>query len=178
MTSPNQTEQATELSTNEQFFLRKQVVASFHDEHVHTAFEKVFAGIPAELRGAKPVGQTLTLWQILEHLRLCVLDFLDYCRVPGYVEPQFPVGYWPETEIPPDDAAWETSLAGFRSGMREMELLILNPSADLFSPIAGGDGRTILRQALACIDHNAYHLGQAVLLRKLLKIWTDVPPTT
>ncbi len=176
-TSPNHSEQTAELKEDGHLLLRKQIVASFHDEHVHAGFEKIFARISPEQRGAKPAGQPFTLWRILEHLRLCVGDFLDYCRVPGYVEPPFPVGYWPETDAPPDEAAWETSLAGFRSSMRELETLILNPSTDLFSPIAGGDGRTILRQALACLDHNAYHLGQAVLLRKLLEIWTDEPST-
>lgn len=153
--------------------LRKQLVASFHDENVHGGLEKIFAGVPAELRGAKPAGQPFTLWRLLEHLRLCVLDFLDYCRVPGYVEPPFPEGYWPSGDAPPDEAAWEQSVAELRSAMKELEALILNPSTDLFAPIPGGRGRTVLRQALACLDHNAYHLGQAMLLRRWLGICPD-----
>jgi hypothetical protein len=93
---------------------------------------------------------------------------LDYCRVLDYVEPPFPDGYWPIADAPTNDAAWEKSLAATRRDMSELEALILNPSTDLFAPIANSDGRTILRQALACLDHNAYHLGQAMLLRRLL----------
>jgi hypothetical protein len=166
-------EAATIPSQAKDVLLREQLVASFHDENVHGGLEKIFAGVPAELRGAKPAGQPFTLWRLLEHLRLCVVDFLDYCRVPRYVEPPFPEGYWPSGDAPPNDAAWEQSLAGLRSLMEEMEALILNPSTDLFAPIPGGSGRTVLRQAIACLDHNGYHLGQAMLLRRLLGAWPD-----
>lgn len=135
------------------------------------ALKRCSTGFRPSCAGQNPPGQPFTLWQILEHLRLCVLDFLDYCRVPGYVEPPFPAGYWPDSHGLPGEGAWEASVAGFRSHMRELEALILDPSTDLFSPIPGGDGRTVLRQALACLDHNAYHLGEAVLLRRLLGIW-------
>jgi hypothetical protein len=151
--------------------LRKQLVASFHDENVHGSFDRAFADIPPHLRGARAGGLPFTLWQLLEHLRLCVLDFLDYCRKPGYIEPPFPEGYWPESDAPPDAASWNQSLAGFVSSMKEFESLILNPSTDLLRPIPGGSGRTVLRQALACLDHNGYHLGQAILLRRLLGSW-------
>ncbi|MGH9405176.1 MAG: DinB family protein [Terriglobia bacterium] len=150
---------------------KELVVAAFHDEKVHAGFAKIFADVPSELRGARPEGQPFTLWQLLEHLRLCVLDFLDSCRVPGYVEPKFPEGYWPASDTPASNQEWEQSVREFRSSLRTLEKLLLNPSNDLVSVIPGSNGRTALRQALACLDHNAYHLGQAVLLRRLLGIW-------
>jgi hypothetical protein len=153
--------------------LRQQLVASLHDERVHAAFEKIFAGIPANLRNAKPEGQPFTLWRLLVHLRLCVIDFLDACRIVGYIEPPVPEGFWPDENVTADDAYWEADLAGYYAAMREFEALILDPATDLFSPILGSDGRTILRQVLGCLDHNAYHLGQALLLRRLLGIWSD-----
>jgi hypothetical protein len=156
-----------------EFALRQQLVASFHDERVHAPFEKIFADIPANLRNLKPDGQPFTLWRLLVHLRLCVFDFLDACRIPGYAEPPVPEGFWPDEHAVADDATWEKDLAGYHDAMREFEALLLDPGTDLFSPIPGSDGRTILRQALGCLDHNAYHLGQALLLRRLLGIWTD-----
>jgi hypothetical protein len=104
---------------------------------------------------------------------LSVVDFLDACRIPGYVEPPVPEGFWPDESATADDATWEENLAGYHTAMREFEALILNPSTDLFSPIPLSDGRTVLRQVLGCLDHNGYHLGQALLLRRLLGIWTD-----
>ncbi len=171
MANENQTEDLIRPHLDTQSILRHQLVASFHDGNVHGDFETVFTGIPPELRGIQPPAQPFTLWRILEHVRLCVLDFLDYCRVPGYVELPFPAGYWPGQDAPSSEVAWQASIAEVQSSMQALEQLILSPSTDLFSPIPGGDGRTILRQALACLDHNAYHLGEAVLLRRLLGIW-------
>lgn len=159
--------------TNTDELLRKQLVASFHDENVHGGFEKIFSGVPPQLRGVRPPGQPFTLWRLLEHIRLCILDFLDYCRVLNYVEPPFPDGFWPTGDAPVNETAWERSLNGVRTAMTELEAIIFDPSTDLFAPIPGSDGRTVLRQALACLDHNAYHLGEALLLRRLLGIWND-----
>jgi DinB superfamily len=171
MTPPSQPLRSNPVDT--EVVLRQQLVASLHDERVHAEFEKIFADIPANLRNEKPGGQPFTLWRLLVHLRLCVIDFLDACRIPGYVEPPVPEGFWPDENAMADDAAWEDNLAGYHAAMREFEALLLDPSTDLFSPVPGSDGRTILRQALGCLDHNAYHLGQALLLRRLLGIWTD-----
>jgi hypothetical protein len=152
--------------------LRQQLVASLHDERVHATFEKIFGDVLPSLRNEKPAGQPFTLWRLLVHLRLCVIDFLDASRIPGYVEPPVPEGFWPDENTIADDAAWRDELAGYHAAMLEFESLLLNPSTDLFSPIPGSGGN-ILRQALACLDHNAYHLGQALLLRRLLGIWSD-----
>jgi hypothetical protein len=171
MTLPSQPLLANQV--NPELMLRQQLVASLHDERVHAPFEKIFANIPANLRNEKPAGQPFTLWRLLVHLRLSVVDFLDACGVPGYVEPPVPEGFWPDESAAADDATWEEDLAGYHGAMREFEALILNPATDLFSPIPQSDGRTVLRQAMACLDHNGYHLGQALLLRRLLGIWTD-----
>jgi len=171
VTLPSQPSRSTQAEA--EVVLRQQLVASFHDERVHAAFEKIFAGIPANLRNAKPEGQSFTLWRLLVHIRLGVVDFLDACRVPGYVEPPVPEGFWPDENATADDAAWEEDLAGYHAAMRDFEALLLDPSTDLFSLIPGSDGRTILRQALGCLDHNAYHMGQALLVRRLLGLWSD-----
>jgi hypothetical protein len=156
------------IQADTEVVLRQQLVASFHDEPVHAMYERIFAHIPANLRNARPQGQPFTLWRLLVHMRLCVVDFLDACRIPGYVEPPVPEGFWPDENATADDATWQEDLAGYHAAMREFEALLLHPSTDLYSPIPGSDGRNILRQALACVDHNAYHLGQAMLLRRLL----------
>jgi hypothetical protein len=161
------------LQADAEVLLRQQLVASFHDERVHAMFERIFADVPSELRNAKPEGQPFTLWRMLVHIRLCIIDFLDASRILGYVEPPVPEGFWPDENAIADDAAWEEDLAGYHAAMREFEELLLDPATDLFSPIPGSGEGTILRQALACLDHNAYHLGQALLLRRLLGIWSE-----
>ncbi|MGH9488993.1 MAG: DinB family protein [Terriglobales bacterium] len=150
--------------------LKRQIVASWSDANVHVTFDMAFGGVPAAARGAKPAGQPFTLWRELEHLRLCARDFLNYCRVPDYIEPPFPAGYWPAADAPPDAAAWEASLVACRNLQQEFAALVLDPATDLLAPLAAGGEppRTVLRQALAYLDHTGYHLGQALLLRRLL----------
>ena len=139
--------------------------------HAHETFEKVLADWPAKLRGAKPQGAPHTAWQLLEHLRICQSDILEFSRRADHVSPTFPEGYWPKAEAPSDAAAWDASVTAFLADRAEMEKLVGSPKTDPFARIPHGDGQTVLREALMLADHNAYHLGQLVLLRRLLGAW-------
>jgi hypothetical protein len=108
---------------------------------------------------------------LLEHLRIAQWDILEFSRDGRHVSPPFPEGYWPSGDAPPDEEAWERSVSAFRADLKAMEALVADPSTDLFAPIPHGQGQTVLREALLVADHNAYHLGQLVLLRRLLGAW-------
>jgi uncharacterized damage-inducible protein DinB len=137
----------------------------------HLDFDATVADIPAEHRGAKPAGVPYSLWRILEHMRIAQWDILEFSRNPKHVSPKFPEGYWPQTDAPPDDAAWDASVNAFRADLKAMESLVTDPATDLSQPIPHGEGQTITREALLVADHNAYHLGQMLVLRRLLGIW-------
>src|SRR5712692_9740123 len=151
--------------------LRQHLLYLLGGGGAHLSFEQAIKGLPVKLRGSKPPGAPHTPWQLLEHLRIAQWDILEFSRNPKYVSLDFPAGYWPPTEAPPSRAAWDRSVAAFRADLKAMEKLVKNPSTDLFAPIPHGDGQTILREALLVADHNAYHFGQLVLLRKLLGAW-------
>lgn len=153
--------------------LRQHVLYLLRGGGAHLDFEKSVAGLPAKLRGAKVKGLPFTAWRLLEHLRIAQLDILEFSRNPKYISPKFPEDYWPASDAPPDAAAWETSLKRFRADLAAMQALVKNPSTDLFARIQHGDGQTILREALLVADHNAYHLGQLVMLRRLLGAWKE-----
>ena len=104
-------------------------------------------------------------------MRIAQSDILEFSRNPKHVSPEFPAGYWPETDAPPDDKAWEKSVRQFRADLKAMQDLVEDPATDLFAPIPHGDGQTILREALLVADHNSYHLGQLVTVRRLLGAW-------
>ena len=123
---------------------------------------------PRRLRGAKPQGLPHTPWRLLEHMRIAQWDILRFSIDPAHVSPEFPAGYWPAGDAPPDAAAWDQAVAAFRADLKAMMDLVANPATDLFAPIAHGQGQTILREALLVADHNAYHLGQLVTVRRLL----------
>jgi hypothetical protein len=109
-------------------------------------------------------------WQLLEHMRLAQWDIFDFCCNPKYQPMLWPDDYWPKPEAPPR-GAWEKSVRKFRADLAEMRKLVSSAKSDLYAPIKWGEGQTILREALLVADHNAYHIGQLVLLRKLLGAW-------
>jgi uncharacterized damage-inducible protein DinB len=151
--------------------LREQLRKLLDWEDAHVSFDKAVARVPKALRGTVPEGSAHSLWQLLEHLRICQLDILDFCRNPGYVE--IPMeGYWPPSATPPSDRAWQESVAAFRRDRDELKRLAADREVDLFARIPHGSGQTYLRELLLVADHNAYHVGQLVALRRRLGIWS------
>jgi hypothetical protein len=153
--------------------LREHVLYLLRGGGAHLDFEKAVAGLPPELRGVRPAGVPHSPWRLLEHLRLAQWDILEFSRNPRHVSPPFPEGYWPQGDAPPDAAAWDRSADGFRADLRAMQALVADPASDLFTPFAHGQGQTLLREALLVADHNAYHLGQLVMVRRLLGAWEE-----
>ncbi len=137
----------------------------------HLDFEHAIRALPMELRGAKAPPAPHTPWQLLEHLRICQWDILEFSRNAQHVSPEFPDGYWPDSDGPPSEEAWTSSVRSFREDLQQMMDLVADPKTDLFAAIPHGTGQTILREALLIADHNAYHLGQLVFLRRCLKAW-------
>jgi len=144
---------------------------SWHEAHVD--WKKVVAGIPARDRGKRPKGAEHSPWELLEHMRLATWDILEFSRDPKHVSPDWPAGYWPKKPAPPNAGAWEKSVKALEHDLEEMRKLVNDPKTDLLAPIPGGTGQTILREALLIADHNAYHLGQLVFVRRLLGCWPE-----
>jgi hypothetical protein len=153
--------------------LRRHLIELLKGGSAHARFEEVVAGIPAKLRGQKPAGLPHSPWMLLEHMRLAQWDILEFSRNRRHVSPDWPKGYWPRSEAPPDAAAWSTSIKKFRRDLMTMENLVTNPKIDLHARIPWGEGQTILREALLVADHNAYHLAQLVDIRRLLGTWPE-----
>lgn len=151
--------------------LRQHVLDLLRGRNAHADFDTTVADFPSRLRGVKPPGAPYTAWQLLEHMRIAQWDILEFSRDAKHKSPQWPQGYWPKTEAPPNAAAWNNSLRSFRADWKAMAKLVADKKTDLFAKIPHGTGQTILREALLVADHNAYHLGQMVLLRRLLGAW-------
>jgi hypothetical protein len=161
------------MATDPTDAVREHVLYLLRGGGAHLNFEKAIAGLPRELRGARPPGLPHTPWRLLEHLRIAQWDILEFSRNPRHASPPFPDGYWPQGDAPPDADAWDRSVEAFRADLRAMQDLVANPAADLFTPFPHGEGQTLLREALLVADHNAYHLGQLVVVRRLLGAWRE-----
>ncbi|HVB34939.1 MAG TPA: DinB family protein [Patescibacteria group bacterium] len=151
--------------------LREHLVNLLSGRGAHLDWKAAFSGFPVKLRGIRPRRAPHSAWQLLEHMRIAQWDILEFSRDPKHVSPDWPEGYWPKNPQPPSAAAWQKSLKQFAHDLQEMQELVSNPRTDLFARIPHGTGQTILREAILVADHNAYHLGQVVLLRRLLGAW-------
>ena len=149
--------------------LRKQLANLLRMKGAHISLDEAVADFPPALRGVKPPGAPHSAWQLLEHMRIAQEDILDFSRNPKYREKKFPEDYWPTEDAPPSHEAWDASVKQFRSDLHEMQGLIADTARDLFATIPHGTGQTLLREALLVADHNAYHLGQLMFLRKMLE---------
>ena len=146
--------------------LREHLVNLLRMEGAHVGFEEAVAEFPAELRGKKPAGAPHTAWQLLEHMRIAQEDILDFSKNAAYEEKKWPDDYWPKAAAPPSARAWDESVAAFQRDLKAMEKLVAD--GDLMATIPHGSGQTLLREALLVADHNSYHLGQLVFLKKAL----------
>jgi hypothetical protein len=151
--------------------LRQHLNYFLSGKGAHVDFQTTIQDFPQDLIGTKHPDLPYTAWQILEHMRIAQWDILEFSRNAGHISPEWPKGYWPDTEAPPNQAAWDHSVQDFQKHLTEMQELVANDETDLIAKIPHGSGQTILREALLVADHNAYHLGQLVMLRKLFGAW-------
>ena len=151
--------------------LREHVIFLLKEEGAHAGFDAAVKDVPAKLRGVRPAGASHSLWEVVEHMRIAQWDILEFTRNAKHISPKFPDGYWPGAPEPPDEKAWDRSVKAFRSDLKAMTALVADKSVDLLTKLPHGDGQTVLREALVLADHNAYHLGELVLLRRLLGAW-------
>ena len=163
----------TKPATNSDQALREQLVWLLDGGNAHVKFDDVIANFPPKLRGQKPGGLPFSAWRLLEHMRLAQWDMLEFSRDPKHESPEWPRGYWPQSDVPANEAAWEKSIKSFRSDLRQMQKMVSDPKSDLYTPFSWGDGQNLLREAMQIADHNAYHVGELVVVRRLLGVWKE-----
>lgn len=151
--------------------LRAQLVRFLDWHDAHADFDSAVDGIPPAQRGVAPRGLPYSAWQLLEHLRLAQHDILDFCVNSSYAEKKWPDDYWPRDPAPPSAAAWDESIAAYRSDRAALQRVAEDATIDLFATIPHGTGQTYLREILLVVDHAAYHIGQIVLVRRMLGNW-------
>jgi len=157
-------------STSTDEALREHVLKLLSGKEAHVEFDAAIGDWPVQLAGAKVANFPHTAWMLLEHMRIGQWDILEFSRNPKHVSPKWPEGFWPTSEAPASEKAWTNSIAEFKKDMRAMEQLVANRKSDLFAKFPWGTGQTLLREALLVADHNSYHLGQLVMLRKCMGI--------
>jgi hypothetical protein len=149
--------------------LRRHLINLLTKAEAHVDAASELQDFPAKLRGRKPKGAAHTPWELLEHMRITQWDILRFSVDSKHKSPKMPEGYWPESARPPSEEAWDGSVRQFVADLEAMCDLVRDDKRDLFAPIPHGEGQTLLREALLLADHNSYHLGQLVQVRKTLQ---------
>jgi uncharacterized damage-inducible protein DinB len=151
--------------------MRTQLAKALDWGEAHADFDAAVKDFPPALRGRRLEGLPYSAWQILEHLRIAQHDILDFSRNAKYKEMKWPDDYWPSSQKPPSSGAWDESVRAFKEDRQALQKLAADTSVDLEAKIPHGEGQTYMRELVLVIDHTAYHVGQLVLVRRLLGLW-------
>lgn len=151
--------------------LRSQLIQLMRKSEAHVDFERAVKGIPEDKMGIRPKGSPHSAWEMLEHIRLAQRDILEFSQSADYVSRKWPDDYWPKSPAPASAAEWKRSVRAILKDRETFIGLLEDPKRDLFKPFPWGDGQHLMREALLIADHNAYHVGEIVLLRSILGIW-------
>jgi hypothetical protein len=150
----------------------KQELTNYLDKpNTHRSLKDAAKDFPVEYINSRPDGISYSFWEMLEHIRISQFDMLDFMRNPGYKEMKWPDEYWPEKGSVADKKMWDESLKKFENDLKAIKEIVNEPSTDLYAVIAHGSGQTIFREILQIIDHNSYHTGEFILMRKAMEIW-------
>jgi len=137
----------------------------------HVGFKDAVANLPFNLLGEKIEKLPYSIWQLVEHIRIAQWDMLEFSKDGNHTSPVWPEGYWVKETVPPSEEKWLQSLKQIELDLQEFITLI--ESEDLFKQIPNGDGQNVLREALQIADHNAYHIAEIVIMRRLFGAWTS-----
>jgi hypothetical protein len=151
--------------------VKKQLIELLTSNNAHQSFDAAVRDLPADLRGVRPDHLPYSIWQLVEHIRIAQWDILEFSRDPSHQSPSWPSGYWPKEEIPAHEQDWENTLHRIRQDREAFVALLNDPEQDLYAPFPHGDGQNLLREALLIADHTAYHVGEIIIIRRLLGAW-------
>ena len=156
---------------NDQSRIRELLLEQLSGRNAHVDFQKAVEGLPMSELGKKPEQFPHTIWELVEHIRIAQHDIVAFSKDPEYESPEWPEGYWPDSEKPDSIEAWEESLDTVKKDHRAMKDLIKDENNDLLTPLEHGDGQTLFREAMLVVDHNSYHIGQIVQMRRVMDTW-------
>jgi DinB family protein len=151
--------------------LRQQIARTLDWEDAHAGFESAVKDLSPELRGKVPKGLPYSPWQLVEHIRITQADILEFCVAPKYKEKDWPKEYWPASAEPPSAKAWDESIAAVKRDRAKLAALVVDSKTELTAAVPNGTGQSYLREVLLTADHTAYHVGELIVVRRLLGAW-------
>jgi len=162
----------TQQATVPQFStLIENIVDLIEKGNAHVSLDDALENIPFALLGEKPGSLPYSIWQIVEHIRIAQWDILEFSRNAKHISPQWPDGYWPKEPVPKSKDAWNKCIEQIDADRKSFIELIKNAGDNLYEPFDYGTGQSLLKEALVLADHNSYHTGEIIIIRRLLNAW-------
>jgi len=155
--------------------LRRQLVRLLTVRQAHMGFEEAVADFPEEHVNTRPPNCPYTFWHLLEHVRICQRDILDYIVADDYQWPDWPDDLWPDRAAETDAAGWQRTIDHFLEDRQKLVAIIRDPAVDLFAPLpnSGDYQHNVLREINVIAAHNAYHTGELGILRGVMGLWPE-----
>ncbi len=151
--------------------IRQHLIELLQGGSAHTSLDEALKNLPPDVRDSKTGAIPYSIWELAEHIRISQWDIVEFSRNPNHTSPDWPDEYWPSESSPESDNVWNASIEAIHIDLQDMVEMVLDPQNNLLKPFSHGNGQTLMREALLLADHNAYHLGQIILIRKLLGNW-------
>lgn len=151
--------------------VRTLLLEQLEGQNAHVDFKQAIQGLTYKQSGIQVEGVPHTIWQLIEHIRISQNDILEFSQNHAYKALSWPDDYWPEAISPTSKNEFNQSIQAVLDGIDEMRSMIHNPDNDLQTPFPHGNGQTLFREAMLIVDHNAYHIGQIVLIRRMMGSW-------
>jgi len=152
----------------------KELEALINKGNAHVSFDEAVKGISHQVLGSVPNDLPYSIWQLVEHIRIALHDLLEFVTNSEYVEMEWPGSYWPKDAAPGKDQSWDEALKAIQADLKSFEALVHSPDSNLYAAIPWGkNGETLLREVLLAADHTSYHVGELILLRRVLGIWEN-----
>ena len=150
--------------------IREQLLALLKAENAHMSFSDAVSGFPLKEINRRLPNASYTVWHLLEHMRIAQWDILEFVRNPHHISPEFPVGYWPKEDEMATASQWRKTIKGFLIDLKAVQKLVKDPQTEFFSPIPHAKDYNVFLEILTMADHNAYHVGELVTLRRVLNM--------
>lgn len=162
------------MAKTEDAALREQLAALLKGNQAHATFSDAVAHFPANRIGDRSAGSPYSAWQLAEHIRITLHDLLEFVTNSEYVELEWPGQYWPPNALPGKGESWDATVKAVHADLKSFEALVHSPDSNLYAAIPWGkNGETLLREVLLAADHTSYHVGELVLLRRVLGVWKN-----
>ncbi len=151
---------------------QKTILNGLQGKGAHTSARNILEGITWKLTGEKPADLPHSIWKILNHLIYWQNFLLQILNGENPTSPLHAEDSWPGQDSPESEDEWTTAVETFLTGIRTAESAAL---ANLEQQALFDTSHSRAELFGMLITHNSYHLGQIVLLRRLLASWP--PPS-